>query len=373
MQAVEAEFMPQSLATIPQQQMGLEQTISQQQEAMVRAAVEARYALAIRQPRDLDAVRLRLLKDCKRPRFAEVARYAKPQGKKQDPKTGQWVDNVIEGPSIRFVEAALRSLTNVYPETSVIYDDPRKRLMRVSVTDLEANVTYSHEVSVTKTVERSNAEGREIISVRQNKKGKPVYTVEATDDEVLVRQNSLVSKTLRVLGLRILPGDLVDEAMDVVQQTQTSQDKADPETQRRRVFDAFAQMGIQPDEIKEYVGREIGPADLPQLRALYQALTAGDIQWRDVLAEKRDGEAGEETSKLQKALAAQEAKKQKPAPAAQPSAPESDGARFCRLLTAAQDVATLDRIMDDARATLKGADLHSAEQYAIDRRATLGA
>jgi hypothetical protein len=230
MHTVDAEFMPQALAPIPQQQMGLEQTISQQQEAMVRAAVEARYALAIRQPRDLDAVRLRLLKDCKRPRFAEVARYAKPQGKKQDPKTGQWVDNVIEGPSIRFVEAALRSLTNVYPETSVIYDDPRKRLMRVSVTDLEANVTYSHEVSVTKTVERSNAEGREIISVRQNKKGKPVYTVEATDDEVLVRQNSLVSKTLRVLGLRILPGDLVDEAMDVVQQTQTSQDKADPET-----------------------------------------------------------------------------------------------------------------------------------------------
>ena len=69
MQAVEAEFMPQALATIPQQQMGLEQTISQQQ-AMVRAAVEARYALAIRQPRDLDAVRLRLIKDCKRPRFA---------------------------------------------------------------------------------------------------------------------------------------------------------------------------------------------------------------------------------------------------------------------------------------------------------------
>ena len=56
-----------------------------------------------------------------------------------------------------------------------------------------------------------------------------------------------------------------------------------------------------------------------------------------------------------------------------PTPPESDGARFCRLLTAAQDVATLDRIMDDARATLKGADLHSAEQYAIDRRATLGA
>jgi len=86
-----------------------------------------------------------------------------------------------------------------------------------------------------------------------------------------------------------------------------------------------------------------------------------------------DGEAGEETSKLQKALAAQEAKKQKPAPTAPPTPPETDAARFYRLLTAAQDVAALDRIMDDARATLKGADLHSAEQYAIDRRAALAA
>lgn len=58
---------------------------------------------------------------------------------------------------------------------------------------------------------------------------------------------------------------------------------------------------------------------------------------------------------------------------APPTAPESEAARFCRLMTAAQDVTALDRIIEDARATLKGADLHSAEQYAVDRRAALGA
>jgi len=140
------------------------------------------------------------------------------------------------------------------------------------------------------------------------------------------------------------------------------------------VFDAFAEIGITPPEIKEYLGREAGPADLPELRGLYQALKQGEIRWRDLMDEKRDGEKGEETSKLQKALAAQEAKKPKPAPAAAPSAPpESEAARFCRLMTAAQDVTALDRIIEDARATLKGADLHSAEQYAVDRRAALGA
>ena len=111
----------------------------------------------------------------------------------------------------------------------------------------------------------------------------------------------------------------------------------------------------------------------PELRGLYQALKQGEVRWRDLMDEKRDGEKGEETSKLQKALAAQEAKKAKPAPAAAaPTPPESDAARFYRLMNEAQDVAALERILDDARATLKPADLSSAENYAIDRRAALG-
>ena len=51
----------------------------------------------------------------------------------------------------------------------------------------------------------------------------------------------------------------------------------------------------------------IGSRD-PELRE-YQALKQGEVGWRDLMDEKRDGEKGEETSKLQKALAAQEAKK----------------------------------------------------------------
>jgi hypothetical protein len=40
--------------------------------------------------------------ECDRPRFAEVARYSKPQGSTK-----------VTGPSIRFVEAALRCLGNI--------------------------------------------------------------------------------------------------------------------------------------------------------------------------------------------------------------------------------------------------------------------
>ena len=363
MSTVEAEFMPQALAMIPQQSYALEQTVSAALEAQVRAQVQARYTLAISKPRDLDQVRQRILKECRRPGFAEVAMYSKPVGRSK-----------IEGLSIRFAEMAQRNMTNIAADSMVIYEDRTQRIVRVTVTDVEANVPLSVDVTVSKTVERSSHNDREVLGTRQNSSGRTTYIVACTDDELLVKQNALLSKAKRNLILALLPGDIADEAKQVAIETQRDRDKQDPDTQRRRVFDAFAEIGITPPEIKEYLGREAGPADLPELRGLYQALKQGEIRWRDLMDEKRDGEKGEETSKLQKALAAQEAKKPKPAPAAAPPAPpESEAARFCRLMTAAQDVTALDRIIEDARATLKGADLHSAEQYAVDRRAALGA
>lgn len=350
MDPITAEIVPQNQALAQRPQTGLEVTVAAALEAQVRAGIEARYALAIRQPRDLDAVRLRLLKECKRPRFAEVARWAKPQGRKKDPRTGEWVDNVIEGPSIRFVEAALRCMTNVYPETSVIYDDATRRVMRVAVCDLEANVTYSQDVTIIKHVERNSAEGREVVSVRKNKQGRAVYIVEATDDEVLNKQNSLVSKTLRTLGLRVLPGDIIDEAQEEVIATQQKADKAEPDAQRKRIFDSFAEIGIDPEEIKTYFGREVGPADLPKLRALFQALKQGDVNWSEVLEEKRAGETGAASKNLEERLKARAAATSPatapaapPVAAAQAAAPsESDADQYARLTALYGRLAKLD-------------------------------
>ena len=41
-----------------------------------RAEIEARCVMALRRPRDLDTVRERMMKECARPGFAEVARYS---------------------------------------------------------------------------------------------------------------------------------------------------------------------------------------------------------------------------------------------------------------------------------------------------------
>lgn len=136
------------------------ETYSGVMSAQVEASVKARYSMAIMRPRDFDAVRERILKDARRPSFAACAIYHKPVG------------NGIEGPSIRFVEAALRAMGNIFTETVVTYDDAEKRIVRVSVTDLETNTYYNQDVTIQKTVERNSVKpGETFISQRLNSRG----------------------------------------------------------------------------------------------------------------------------------------------------------------------------------------------------------
>lgn len=240
------------------------------------AAVQARYALALARPRNHDTVRAKLLTDCKRKSFAEVARYSKPVG-------GQ----SVEGPSIRFVEAALRAFTNVFREVTVSYDTAQTRLVRVSVTDLESNVTHQTDITVVKTVERRKVRpGQVALSQRQNSYGQTVYTVEATDDEVQTKQSALVSKAIRELGLRILPGDLVEEAQAECARTKMSEITQDPDAARKRIVDAFVAIGVQPVDLEKYLGyplAQAAPPAISDLRKVYASVSSGETTWAEIM------------------------------------------------------------------------------------------
>lgn len=248
--------------------------------AKQKAIVEARYLMAINRPRDIDQVRQRLIKDARRPSFAAVAIYHKPIGKG------------VEGPSIRFVEAALRNLTNCLTETDTISEDSERRVIRVAVSDLETNTYYSTDVTVTKTVERSSCPaGEKPIRIRTNSYGKPVYVLHATDDDILIKQNALISKAVRTLGLRLIPGDLVDEALFYVRETMRNADAQDPDAAKNRLIDAFAQLGIQVDQLKEFVGHEltsVTPAEIQLLRSTYTTIKDGETTWHAVMTDKRE-------------------------------------------------------------------------------------
>lgn len=246
--------------------------------AQAKAAVEARYVIALRRPRNWSSVRVKLLQECERPGFAAVARYHKPVG------------DGIEGPSIRFAEAALRHMGNVLCETATIYDDAEKRIVRVTVTDLETNLTYPKDIVVQKTVERSHLrKGQVAIRERTNSSGRKTFIVEATDDDLLNKEAALVSKALRTNGLRILPGDILEECMTRVIQTLNNDAAKDPLGERKRMEEAFAKLGVFPDALVEYLGHPLEtmtPAEIVHLRAVYASLRDGEARWEDVLEAK---------------------------------------------------------------------------------------
>lgn len=244
--------------------------------ARAQAEVQARYIMAMNRPRNIAEVRVRLLEHCKRTGFAQVAEYEKPVGGQK-----------IRGPSIRFVETALQEYGNVIPDATIVYDDDQKRVMRVSVTDLERNVTYNDDAIVEKFVERKNPkQGDEVLGSRLNSFGEPVFKVRATEDEFVNKAASAVSKKTRNLGLRILPADLVDEAMWQCAQTRKATDAQNPAAARNYLADQFAALRIMPSALDEYLGHpfdQASPAEMDELRAAFAAVREGEAKWVDLV------------------------------------------------------------------------------------------
>jgi len=250
--------------------------------ARAQAEVQARYVMALQRPRNFMEVRVRLLDHCKRPGFAWVAEYAKPVG-----------GDKVRGPSIRFVETALQEYGNVTPEATITFDDAEKRVIRVAVTDLERNVTYYDDAIVEKFVERrSPKQTDEILSSRTNSAGVVTYRIRATEDDFANKAAAAVSKKTRNLGLRILPADLVEEAMYVCKLTRETKDAQDPAAARRHLVDAFAALRVMPSQLDEYLGHpfdQASPAEIEDLRAAYAAVRDGEAKWVDLVEHARAG------------------------------------------------------------------------------------
>lgn len=256
------------------------ETASTMMAAQGKAMVEARYVMAMRNPRNWDQVRLDILNECRRPSFAnnKSVYYVKPIG------------NGVEGLGIRFVESALRHMRNVLTEPILIFEDDAKETHRVTVTDLEANITYSMDVKVSKTVERSKPmDDGSYISMRLNSYKRAVYTVPAQDDDLLNKRGALISKAVRTLGLRVIPGDIQDEAIEIIKAVRLDDAARDPAAERKKIVDAFGALGVKATDLVEYLGHDLdqcSPAELVNLRGIYGAIRDGEATWVEVIDNK---------------------------------------------------------------------------------------
>jgi len=273
-----------------QSTFAVQETASTMMAAQGKAMVESRYVMAMRNPRNWDQVRLDIMNECRRPSFAnnKSVYYLKPIGQG------------VEGLGIRFVESALRHMRNVLTEPIMIFEDDTKETHRVTVTDLEANITYSMDVKVSKTVERSKpADDGSFISMRRNSYNKPVYTIPAQDDDLLNKRGALISKAVRTLGLRIIPGDIQDEAIEIIKAIRLDDAARDPAAERKRIVDSFGALGVKATDLVDYLGHDLdqcSPAELVGLRGIYGAIRDGEATWIEVIDNKAKQDGAEKKS-----------------------------------------------------------------------------
>lgn len=250
-----------------------------------------------------------IVRACKRPAFAEKVEYSRKQGQKYDRVARAYVDNIISGPSIRFAEVALRAWRNIDALTQVVYDDEDIRRIKISVMDLETNTAFNKEITVRKTVERKKAFDREVLAERTTSDGNKVFILRATDEEVTNKENAMISKVIRNEGLRLIPGDIIDDALAMAKETLRNRDKEDPDGAKKRILDSFSELGIRPAEVVKYLGHPtdtISPKELETLRGIYRALKDGEATWQDYMNPpeevKPETPAPEPTAEEQKVL-----------------------------------------------------------------------
>lgn len=249
--------------------------------ARQRANIESRFIMAMHRPRSMAVVRQNIITECRRPGFAETAVYHVPRGGK-----------TIDGLSIRFAEVAARCYGNMPVETVTIFESDEDRIMECTVTDLESNVTFSEQITVKKTVERKILkQGQRPIRERMNSSGERVFIVEATDDDMTMKANSMISKTIRKLILRLIPGNLKQEAKELCEEIARDKQAKDPDAFRNRMVDSFDELGVRASDLEAYFDAPIANLTIDQARSLvpiFNAIKEGELTWRQVMDERRE-------------------------------------------------------------------------------------
>ena len=296
----------------PQAPEYVEQNVSMVQQ-YATARIQSAYMVALQRPRQIEVIRQEVLRECQRPSFctpdetkngSSLAIYRVPRGSVKQ-SDGTWANNNIEGPTIRFAEMMLRSWGHMAIDICPMGEDDKQRIMQVICTDYQSHNSTSEIVSVPKTVERKKPKaGDEVVSQRTNTYGDPVYLVKATDDELGMRTNALISKARRNLILQAVPGWLIEEGVDMVRTTARTKDAQDPDAARRKLFDAYATVGVTAAQLNEYLGHgnQLTPTELEDLRGYYSGIKDGFTTWSAVVASKEgateDKGAAEQLEKL---------------------------------------------------------------------------
>ena len=248
--------------------------------------IQAAYIMAFQKRRDIEEVRANALKLCAIPKFAEQFVTYKPMGKGK-----------VAVDSIRAMEGLASVYGNIQSDFQVTIDNEIEYRAKIYVTDLETNITYSDEINLKKTVERKSSFDRQVVGERVNSKGEVVYIVVATEDEMIVKINSAKSKALRNCLHRMIQPWLIEECREKAMETIRRGIKENPDAEKRKILDAFTNIGVTPTDLAKYLGHPVSSlteAELINLRETYSSVRSGETSFWEFLKAKEEAEAEED-------------------------------------------------------------------------------
>ena len=263
---------------------------------MAKSKIQLAYFMATQQPRNERAAWQRIQDACRRPSFAKAAIYKKPVGGKS-----------IEGPSIRLAEEIIRQWRNIMVLSQVVFEDDTARRVSVQVIDLEANNQFVKEIVIAKTVERKNPADREVIGERLNTNGERVYIVKSTEDEMQIKEAALISKAIRNEGLRLIPQDVVEDAMTTSRDTRSDSTAKDPALAVKQIVFWLNQRRIPVAEVERYIEcpmDQATAAQLDDLVSICQAIDDGETTWRAIVEQKASADPNQQAKTATEARAA---------------------------------------------------------------------
>ncbi|MCK6164634.1 MULTISPECIES: hypothetical protein [Bacillus] len=229
-------------------------------EAMVsRQAQEVQAAMVIAKkfPRDVYAAFERIKKACERKLLAESAVYEYPKG-----------GSKISGPSIRLAEALAQNWGNI----------------DYGIIELEQKAGESSVMAYAWDLE-TNTRQTKIFTVKHERKAKGTVTKLNDSRDIYELVANLGARRVRACILGVIPGDIVDAAVDMCQKTLINGHKEPLEDRLRNALSAFkTEFGVTKEMIEEYVGSNLDAfteQDYLKIGRIYTSL-------RDGMAKKED-------------------------------------------------------------------------------------
>ncbi len=230
-----------------QQEKGL--STQQTQESKGVAEIQAAYVIAKKFPRHEHQAYMAIIDSCKRPSLCEQAMYAYPRG-----------GTLIEGPSIRLAEVLAQKWGNCKIGIEVLSQSKEKTEARAYAIDMENNYT----VDACFTVEHK----------RTTRKGVTKLTDERDIRELIA---NIGSRQLRGCILRVIPGDILEDAVAQVRKTLESSDIPIKE-QIKKMVSAFDELGVKVEHLEKRLGHNLDatiPAEIVTLKGIYKSIKDG--------------------------------------------------------------------------------------------------